>query len=464
MSKNENTPLRTISFLGAAETVTGSRYLVSTPSARVLVDCGLFQGFKSLRLRNWQPFPVEPAEIDKVLLTHAHLDHSGYVPALVKNGFQGEILMTEGTFELSKIMWADSAYLLQEDAERANQRGYTKHQPALPLYEIADVEKALKQVKVIDFDKPIQISSEITATFKHAGHILGAAQLLLEINKTKVFFSGDLGRASDALMNPPAAFEGSDILVTESTYGNRVHPDTNPEQELADVLGRVIKRGGTAVIPAFAVGRTQALLLHIYRLMKSGQIPTVPVYLNSPMANRVTELYEKHREEHKLEIDEFNAMYDIVKMVKTVDESKELNTDDSTKIIIAASGMLTGGRVLHHVKRFGRDSMNAILIVGYQAGGTRGRALIDGAKSLRIFGSDVSIKAEVVRIDSLSAHMDSSEVLAWMKSAKKAPAMTYLTHGEPEASDQFRFQVENELKWPVRVATMGEVIDIDNPK
>jgi metallo-beta-lactamase family protein len=265
-------------------------------------------------------------------------------------------------------------------------------------------------------------------------------------------------------MKPPAAFEGSDILITESTYGNRTHPETNPEQELAEVLGRVIKRGGTAIIPAFAVGRTQALLLHIYRIMKSGQIPTVPVYLNSPMANKVTDLYEKHREEHKLEIDEFNAMYDIVKMVKTVDESKELNTDDTSKIIIAASGMLTGGRVLHHVKRFGRDSMNAILIVGYQAGGTRGRALIDGAKSLRIFGGDVPIRAEVVRIDSLSAHMDSAEVLAWMKSAKNRPAMTYLTHGEPEASDQLRIQVDHQLNWPVRVATMGEVIDLDNPK
>jgi metallo-beta-lactamase family protein len=308
------------------------------------------------------------------------------------------------------------------------------------------------------------LSADISATFKHAGHILGAAQLLLEVNKKKVFFSGDLGRAKDALMKPPAAFEGSDILITESTYGNRTHPETNPEQELAEVLGRVIKRGGTAIIPAFAVGRTQALLLHIYRIMKSGQIPTVPVYLNSPMANKVTDLYEKHREEHKLEIDEFNAMYDIVKMVKTVDESKELNTDDTSKIIIAASGMLTGGRVLHHVKRFGRDSMNAILIVGYQAGGTRGRALIDGAKSLRIFGSDVPIRAEVVQIDSLSAHMDSAELLAWMKSAKNPPAMTYLTHGEPEASDQLRIQVDHQLNWPVRVATMGEVIDLDNPK
>ncbi len=460
----KETPKNSLTFLGAAETVTGSRYLVQTPSTKLLIDCGLFQGFKSLRLRNWEPFPVEPAAIDKVLLTHAHLDHSGYVPALVRSGFSGEILMTEGTFELCKIMWADSAYLLQEDAERANLKGYSKHQPALPLYDITDVEKALKLVRVVEFDKQIPLSADISATFKHAGHILGAAQLLLEVNKKKIFFSGDLGRAKDALMKPPAAFEGSDILITESTYGNRTHPETNPEKELAEVLGRVIKRGGTAIIPAFAVGRTQALLLHIYRIMKSGQIPTVPVYLNSPMANKVTDLYEKHREEHKLEIDEFNAMYDIVKMVKTVDESKELNTDDTSKIIIAASGMLTGGRVLHHVKRFGRDSMNAILIVGYQAGGTRGRALIDGAKSLRIFGGDVPIRAEVVRIDSLSAHMDSAEVLAWMKSAKNPPAMTYLTHGEPEASDQLRIQVDHQLNWPVRVATMGEVIDLDNPK
>ena len=457
-------PINSLSFLGAAETVTGSRYLIETQSSRVLVDCGLFQGFKSLRLRNWAEFPIEPSKIDKVLLTHAHLDHSGYVPALVKNGFQGEILMTPGTFELCKIMWADSAYLLQEEADRANQKGYSKHEPALPLYEVTDVEKALSQVKVVDFNTPTQIAKEITASFKHAGHILGASQLMLEVNGTKVLFSGDLGRSADALMKPADGFAGSDILLAESTYGNRVHPKTDPEEELFDVLSRVIKRGGTVVIPAFAVGRTQALMLHIYRLIQSNRIPRVPFYLNSPMANRVTELYEKHREEHKLDVDEFNQMYDIVQMVRTVDESKELNEDDTPKIIIAASGMLTGGRVLHHVANFGKDSKNAIVIAGYQAGGTRGRALIDGAKTLRIFGKDVPINAEVVRIDSLSAHMDSEELLAWMKQAPKAPKMTYLTHGEQEASDYLRFQISDKLHWPVRVATMGEVIDLDDPR
>lgn len=453
----------TLSFLGATETVTGSRYLIETPNVTVLVDCGLFQGYKSLRLKNWQAFPVDPSRIDKVLITHAHLDHSGYVPALVKHGFTGEILMTPGTFELCEIMWFDSAYLLKEEAERANRKGYTKHQPALPLYDEHDVETALSQVRVVEFDAAVEVSKDVTATFSHAGHILGAAQLLVQVNETRLLFTGDLGRPHDALMKPPAAFQDTDILIAESTYGNRVHPKTDPKEELFDVLSRVLARGGTAVIPAFAVGRTQAVLLQIHRLMTTNRIPRVPLYLNSPMANSVTEIYEKYRDEHNLELEEFNAMYELVQMVRTVDESKALNEDEGSKIIIAASGMITGGRVLHHVNRFGKDPKNAIVLTGYQAGGTRGRALANGEKSLRIFGKDVPINAEVVSIDSLSAHVDLEELIAWLKPAEKAPKMTYLTHGEPEASDYLRFQIADRLHWPVRVATLGESIDLDNP-
>ncbi|CAB4575565.1 unannotated protein [freshwater metagenome] len=453
-----------IRFLGATETVTGSKYLVETPDYKLLVDCGLFQGYKSLRLRNWEEFPFDPAELDAIVLTHAHLDHSGLIPAIVRQGFRGKIYMTAGTLELCKILWADSAKIYAEDAERANRKRYTKHEPAKPLFELADVESALSLAQVVEFNQELTLAKEITVTFRHAGHILGAAQVVLSVNKKKIHFTGDLGRAKDPLMLGPAAFEGADILVTESTYGGSNHAASDPEQELEEILNKVLKRGGTVVIPAFAVGRTQSLMLHIWRLIKKGKLPKVTMYLNSPMATSVSSLYHQHKEEHRIDLEEFDEMYSAARIIRDVSESKALNESEEAKIIIAASGMMEGGRVLHHVARFGPDSRNAILFSGYQAGGTRGRKLLDGDKSVRIFHADVPIRAEIFFMDTMSAHMDSNELIEWLGACKTKPTMTYVTHGEPDSADRMRFRITDELGWTARAATYGEVIDIDNPK
>ncbi len=456
-------PKNSLSFLGATETVTGSRYLIGSNGKRILIDCGLFQGYKNLRLKNWQEFPVPPDSIDLVLITHAHLDHSGYVPALAKHGFRGKVLMTTGTAELCEIMWRDSAHLLEEEAERANRKGYTKHKPAKPLYNQDDVERALDLVRTVHFDKEVELAAGIKAKFIHAGHILGAAQLQLTVNGKRIHFSGDLGRANDPLLNPPAALQECDILVTESTYGDRTHPNVDPELELKPILKEVLERGGTVVIPAFAVGRTQALMLHTYRLMQRGEIPTVPIFVNSPMAENVTAMYHNHQEEHRINLEEFEAMYSVAKMVHSVEESKELNVRKGAKIIIAASGMMTGGRVLHHVIAYGTDPKNAIVISGYQAGGTRGRLLAEGERTLRIFGKDVEIRAEVFQLETLSGHADADELIAWLRGAPKPPTQTYVIHGEPAASDRMRFRIESELGWSARAPFDREVIDIDNP-
>lgn len=457
-------PENSLQFLGATGTVTGSKYLIEAGGKRILVDCGLFQGYKELRLRNWEPFPVPPDTIDTVLLTHAHLDHSGYVPSLVRDGFRGKVVATTGTAELVSIMWPDSAHLLEEEAERANRKGYTKHHPAKPLYSIDDVNQALGQIRITEYDKVLDIAPGVTATFLPAGHILGASQLRLTVGEKTIHFTGDLGRQHDPLMKPPRPYQGSDILITESTYGDRDHPNIDPEKELGPAIGPVLERGGVVVIPAFAVGRTQGLLLHVWRLMDHGEIPRVPVYVNSPMAESATSMYHRHREEHRIDDSEFSSMYDVAHMVRTVEESKALNERHGPMIIIAASGMMTGGRVLHHVVAFGGDPKNAILIAGYQAGGTRGRLLAEGATSLRIFGHDVPIRAEVVQLNSMSGHADSQEILNWMKHAPQPPRITYVTHGEPAASDRLRSDIDHSLGWNVRVPHDRETIDLDNPQ
>jgi len=456
-------PENSLRFLGAAETVTGSRYLIEAGDKRILVDCGLFQGYKNLRERNWKDFPVPPDTIDVLVLTHAHLDHSGYIPALIAQGYRGEVLMTSGTQELVATLWPDSAHLLEEEAERANRKGYTKHSPAKPIYDIHDVERAMKKIRTFPFEKVIDIAPNVTLEFLPAGHILGAAQVRIKVNEQVIHFTGDLGRENDPLMRSPMKFPGSDILVTESTYGDKKHPEIDPEDELGEPLSRVLNRGGTVVIPAFAVGRTQALLLHVWRLMQSGRIPKVPIFVNSPMAQSATASYQKHEEEHRISPQEFDDIYSYAKMVRTVDESKELNLNRASKVIIAASGMMSGGRVLHHIVEFGDDPNNGIIITGYQAGGTRGRKLQEGATSLRIFGRDVPIRAEIFSIESMSAHADADEIITWLKGAKPVPKMTYVTHGEPAASDQLRYRIEHELGWRARAPFDGEAIDLDNP-
>lgn len=451
----------TLQFLGAAGTVTGSRYLIETNGKRILVDCGLFQGYKLLRERNRAEFPVPPGSIDTVLLTHAHLDHSGYIPALVKNGFRGNILCTPATRELCSLLLPDSGHLQEEEAKHAKKHGYSRHTDPTPLYTSDDAEAALKQITAKDFDTDFELSSGIKARFHHAGHLLGAAQISLDLDGTVVHFSGDLGRVQDPLMRPPQPLQQADVLICESTYGNRKHARVDAEAELGPVIRRVAARGGVIIIPAFAIGRAQGVMLQIARLRQRGEIPAVPVFLNSPMAINATDIYHRYHEEHHVTHDECRDMYELATMVRTVDESKALNERHGPMIIISASGMLTGGRVLHHLLAFGSDSRNAILLSGYQAGGTRGALLAGGAEHLRIFGREVPIRAEVIAMQSFSGHADADEVLAWMGGASGRPGITYVTHGEIDAADTLRGRIEHELGWPARVPEHLERVTLE---
>ena len=440
-----------LQFLGAAGTVTGSRYLVESAGKRILVDCGLFQGYKQLRERNRAPFAVPPESIDTLLLTHAHLDHSGYIPALVRDGFRGKVVCTPATRELCSLLLPDSGPLQEEEAKYARKRGYSKHADPRPLYTLADAEASLERFETVDFGADLDLGAGMQARFHRAGHLLGAAQVGLTVGETRLHFSGDLGRDHDPMLLPPEALQRADVLVCESTYGDRRHARVDAGAELAPVIRRVAARGGVVIIPAFAVGRAQGLMLHIARLRERGEIPPVPVYLNSPMAINATDIYHRHHDEHHVSQAECRAMYEVATMVRTMEESKALNMRRGPMIIIAASGMLTGGRVLHHLVAFGQDSRNAILLAGYQAGGTRGAALAGGADRLRIFGQDVSIRAEVVPMQSFSGHADADEILAWMGGAAPAPRQVYVTHGEADAADALRARITRELGWAARV-------------
>jgi metallo-beta-lactamase family protein len=459
----DTAPHASLRFLGATGTVTGSRYLVETGGRRILVDCGLFQGYKQLRLRNWNPFPVPPRTITDVLLTHAHLDHSGYLPALVRNGFRGKVHATPATIELCGLLLPDSGHLQEEEARYAQRKGYSKHHNPLPLYTLEDAKAALSHFDELPFDQALHLGEGISARFVPAGHLLGAASIRLTVNGRTIHFSGDVGRAADPMMRAPVPFGGADILVTESTYGNRKHPEVDAEAELAAVINRVVKRGGAVLIPAFAIGRVQGVMLQIAKLRKRGDIPYVPVYLNTPMGTDATDIYHGHHDEHRISQEDCKAMFDIAERVHTVEESKELNRRVGPMIIISASGMLAGGRILHHVASFGPDRRNAIVLSGFQAGGTRGAALLRGEKSLRIFGRDVPIRAEVIQLEGISGHADADELLEWMGKVRP-PEMTYVTHGEPEAADALRFRIEHELGWHARVPEHLERINIRRPK
>lgn len=437
-----------LTFLGGVGTVTGSKYLVETASKKLLVDCGLFQGYKQLRLRNWSPLPVDPASIDAVVLTHAHIDHSGYVPLLVKNGFSGRIYCTDATRDLCKILLPDSGYLQEREADYANRHHFSKHHPALPLYTKKDAEAALEHFESVDFDEVFDVLPEISVRFLLAGHILGAAIIELETGGRKTVFSGDLGRPNNAIMVDPTNISQADYLLVESTYGNRHHDRMDPEDALEDVITRTVARGGTIIIPSFAVGRAQTLLYHIHRLKVMDRIPDVPVFLDSPMAINATNLFSKHAAEHKLTEKESREAFGVAKYVHTSDESKALDNDPMPKIIISASGMATGGRVVHHLKYYMPDARNTILFAGYQAGGTRGAALTGGANRIKIHGKYYPVRAEVSNLHMLSAHADADEIMSWLSHFKEAPRKTFIVHGEPDAADALRLRIKEELGWP----------------
>ena len=449
-----------LSFFGAAGTVTGSRYLIEHEGRRVLVDCGLFQGYKNLRLMNWEPPPFDPAGLDAVVLTHAHLDHSGALPRLVKQGYRGRILSTPATLELCELLLPDSARLQEEEAEFHNRHGSSKHRPALPLYSEDDAKRALERFQTLRFGHAHEVAPGLTVTLRPAGHILGAASVLVENRRTSVLFSGDVGRPDDPIQLPPLAPPAFDHLVLESTYGDREHNGANAMVRLGEVVTRTVARGGTVVLPAFAVGRAQALLLMLARLKASGAMPDVPVYLNSPMAIDMTDLYLRHRESQRLLPQEWSALSQVARNIRTVEESKWLGQRREPCVIVSASGMATGGRVLHHLRALAPDARNAIVFAGFQAGGTRGARLVAGEKNIRIFGAPVPVNAEVVNLPGLSAHADARQLVDWVRQAPRAPQSVWLTHGEPGPADALRQRLESTLGWQVTVARHGQSVEL----
>ena len=449
-----------LKFFGASGTVTGSRYLLESGEHRLLIDCGLFQGYKQLRLRNWERLPFDPSSIDGVILTHAHIDHSGFLPALVRGGFSGRIYCSEGTFELCKILLPDSAHLQEEDARFANRHGFSKHKPALPLYTQEDAQRCLTLFSPVEKDKPFKPTEGFEVILRGAGHVLGACSARIEARGVAVTFSGDLGRNDDPILKPPAPPLATDYLVCESTYGDRTHPDIDRESELAAWLLPAYERRAVVVIPTFAVGRAQTLLLHIARLKRDGRLPDVPVYLDSPMAINASALYHRFMHEHRLSEEECRSMCRAPTLVNTPEQSKALDQRKGPMIILSASGMATGGRVVHHLKAFMTDPLNLVLLAGFQAPGTRGGALAQGAKTLRIHGQDFPVQAQVGQLQSASSHADSDELLAWMQSMPARPKRVFITHGEPASSDALRSRIERELGWNAEVPAYRDVAEL----
>jgi metallo-beta-lactamase family protein len=449
-----------LTFLGGTGTVTGSKYLLEHAGRRLLVDAGLYQGLKQLRLRNWDSFPVSPAEIDAIVLTHAHLDHSGFIPRLVQLGFRGRVYCTAATRDLCALILPDSGRLLEEEADYANRHGFSKHHPALPLYTEQDAQMALKQFTVREFVEGFEPIPDVRVQLHRAGHLLGAASVRVDWQGRSILFSGDLGRANDVLMVPPELPGTADTVIVESTYGNRSHAATDPLTELASVINRTAARGGIVVIPSFAVGRAQALLYCLHLLRQQQRIPNVPAFLNSPMAADATQIYQRHRAEHRLTLEQCVAMGQAAHIVNSVEESKRLNDMRFPAIIISASGMASGGRVLHHLKAFAPDARNSILFAGFQAAGTRGAAMVSGAPTIKIHGQQVPIRAEVTQLDSLSAHADRDELLAWIGALPSAPQRVFVTHGEPVAADALRQAIEERHRWPCSVPEYRDAVEL----
>lgn len=460
-----------LTFLGATGTVTGSRFLLEVDGNRLLIDCGLFQGLKKNRLRNWEPFPISPAEIDRVFLTHAHIDHSGYLPRLSNQGFKGKIHCTHATYDLCEILLRDSGHLQEEDANWANKRGFSKHRPALPLYTVEDAEKALSHFEPYHYGEDIFLSESLRVKFKDAGHILGSSfvdvKSMQEGSPKRIVFSGDLGRPSRPILRDPVQPFEVDYLILESTYGNRLHHNETPERDLAAVVNASVDRGGVLVIPSFAVGRTQQLLYTLRELEEDKEIPSLPVYVDSPMAIDTTTVFEKNKGYYGLvaKVLEIRGTSILkpqqISFCRHRDQSKALNQIKKNAIIISASGMATGGRILHHMRHRLPRRQDTMLFIGYQAEGTRGRTILNGNSTVRIHGEDVPIKAQVENISGFSAHADYNEILAWLIGFNRPPKKTFIVHGEPDASASLTEKITNKLGWNVVVPKFEESFTLD---
>jgi len=458
----------TIRFLGAVGTVTGSRFIVEGSSSKVMVDCGLYQGLKELRLKNWEPFPEDPKSIDAIIISHAHLDHCGYLPKLVREGYSGPIYCTPFTAKLAAIVLRDSAKLQTEDAKYAKKKGYSKHKEPAALYDLEEAERAISKFQTIPFHKSFEVGTGVKVTFNRSGHILGSSFVDLVVDGKRVIFTGDIGRGNHAILTNPDQINAGQIaaLVTESTYGNRTHPTS--DDSLAEAINRTIKRNGSVLIPAFAVDRTEIMLMTLKRLIKSGHIPSLPIYVDSPMALSALNYYREAINSHSPEIrpelfdlteDPFDPgnLYEAT----TVEESKSLNTPATPSIIISASGMATGGRVVHHLENMLPNPNNSILLVGYQAAGTRGQYLLQGVKSIKMFGKYIDVNAEIVQIEEFSVHADSSELIKWFSSADSVPSTVFTVHGETDSAEVFAKLIQDKLHWRAIVPKLDQEYELN---
>lgn len=450
-----------ITFLGATGTVTGSKYLVEYNGTKVLVDCGLFQGHKELRLRNWDKLPINPADVDAVILTHAHLDHSGYVPLFIRNGFDGEIYTTDATYDLCKILLPDSAYIQEEDAERANRYHYTKHHPAEPLYTVKEAKASLDYFHPLGYGTEYRLADDFTFNFQRSGHILGSAFVTLKTPNRTVVFSGDIGRGKGTIMRDPVHIQQADYLILESTYGDRLHEKTDPIEKLGNIINETASRGGKVIIPAFAVGRSQEILYCLHALLKDGKISDrIPIYLDSPMSISATKLLKTHKGEHRLAMRHCQEMCNVAEYVQTAEDSKAIIQYKGPAIIISASGMATGGRILHHFKAFIGDNRNTIVFTGFQAGGTRGDRILKGEREIKIHGSMYAVRARIEELDNMSAHADYEEISDWLGHFTAPPTKIFITHGEQTASEVFKDYLEKTFGFNCEIPTYLETVEI----
>lgn len=450
-----------VHFLGAAGTVTGSKFLIDTGENKILVDCGLFQGLKQLRLLNWDYPPVDPAEIDAVVLTHGHMDHTGYLPRLMKMGFNGPIHGTRPTLEIAEIILLDSAKIQEEEAKKANKEGYSKHHPAEPLYDLKDAERAIKRFNSMPEGEWIELFPEVNIRFQYNGHIIGATFIEMDVLGKRFVFSGDIGRTEDLLMRSPKKPEKADVLFMESTYGDRLHPDEDLEEKLKEIIHNTYERGGTLIIPSFAVERTQTLMYIIWKLKNSGLIPNISLVMDSPMGANVLRVFNDNREWHKLTPHEYTGMCQSFRIVQSYRETWEIISDTKPKIVIAGSGMISGGRVLTYLQQYIGKLETTVLLAGYQADGTRGRKLLEGADSLKIYGKHYPVEAEILNLEVLSAHADQAEMLNWMSDLEKAPEHLFIVHGESDASTVFSTKIKEQFGWDSVIPELYSIVEID---
>lgn len=449
-----------IHFLGGARTVTGSKFIIETPECTFMVDCGMFQGLKTLREQNWKPLPFDVYKISNVLLTHGHLDHTGYLPRLLKEGFIGEIIATEPTKSITEIILKDSGKIHEEGAKKANEEGYTKHKPAKAFYTIEDAIKTISLIKSVKLDIWYVISKNVKYRFRYNGHIIGATFIELDVYGKRMVFSGDVGRTHDILLEAPKKPEKADYLFIESTYGNKLHPKESVTQELVTLINKTIHNKGNLIIPSFAVERLQTLMYILYKLHKEKKIPNIPIFIDSPMGTRVLSVFERFSQWHKMPMEEFHEMKKIINIITSYKETWETIDDPQSKIIIAGSGMVTGGRVLTYLKQLINKPETTVLLVGYQAEGTRGRQLLDGVHELKFHGKWRPVKAAIHHIESLSAHADQNDLLNWLSKIKNTPENVFLIHGEPSSLDTFRVKLVDTFNWKITVPKLFETKEI----